>query len=417
MNRRHFLILAGPSVLASCAAPGGGKSVASAAAPRRSGPISLGIDTLAESGFAAVRGKRVGLILNQTSVARDGTPSRLVLQRALGRNFTALYTPEHGLDGREPAGFKVASRRDPLTGLPAHSLYGATRKPTPAMLADIDVLLFDLQDIGSRSYTYISTMVLAMEACAENGKEFIVLDRPNPLGGLRVQGPPLDPRWKSFVGQIPVPYVHGMTAGELARMTAASGWIKASPRLRVIPMRGWERWMTWRDTGLGWVPTSPNIPRQDSPFYYAATGILGGLSGVDIGIGAGCPFERAGSRGIDPRELAASLSRMGFPGVSFAPYVSENRPGFAGVHLRIDPRGSTDLMALAVVLTTEICRRTGNAPARATTGDKLTLFHKVYGSEALYRNLMAGRPAGPLIASWRPFLSHFNAARRPYLLY
>jgi uncharacterized protein YbbC (DUF1343 family) len=364
-----------------------------------------------------VRGKRVGLILNQTSAARNGTPSRVLLQRALGPAFTSLYTPEHGLDGQEKAGIHVTSRRDPVTGLPAYSLYGSTRKPAPEMLANIDCLLFDLQDIGTRSYTYISTMALAMEACAEQGKEFIVLDRPNPLGGLRVSGPPLEPAWKSFVGQVPVPYVHGLTAGELAKMINAFGWIKARPRLTVIPVRGWQRAMTWRDTGLRWIPTSPNIPGPESPIYYATTGMLGGMNGVDIGIGTARPFEYAGGPGIDGREFAASMSRMGIPGVRFSPYQSAKKAGYAGVQLTIDPHGQTDLCALGVLLVSEVCRRTGNAPLRATTGDTLNLFHKVYGSDSLFRDLSSGRPVPSIMASWQASLNGFRSARQRFLMY
>ena len=382
-----------------------------------SGPFALGIDVLASTGFAVLRGKRVGLITNQTSVNGAGVPTRVVLQRALGGRFTSLFTPEHGLDGKEPAGYKVASRRDPVTGLKAWSLYGSTRKPTPAMLADVDCVLFDLQDIGCRSYTYISTMALAMEACAEQGKEFIVLDRPNPLGGQRVQGPPLSLRWKSFVGQIPVPYVHGMTAGELARMGNARGWWRGRAALRVVPMRGWQRGMTWRDTGLRWVPTSPNIPRAESPFYYVATGILGGLDGVDIGIGTSRPFEYAGGRGIDPARFAADLNAMRMPGVRFSPYVSTRKPGFAGAALNIDPRGGTDLVALAVVLASEVVRRTGGAPLCATRGDTLTLFHKVWGSDALWGALKAGVPAGRVIAGFQGYARQFAGQRAPFLIY
>lgn len=381
------------------------------------GRVILGIDRLAASGFAGLRGKRVGLILNQTSVAGGGTPSRVILRRALGRQFTALYTPEHGLDGREVAGRQVSSRRDPLTGLPAYSLYGDTRKPTPEMLAGVDVLLFDLQDIGSRSYTYLSTMALAMEACAEQGKAFMVLDRPNPLGGLRVSGPPLAPQWKSFVGQFPVPYVHGLTAGELARMIAARGWIKASPELAVVPLAGWSRSMVWGDTGLRWIPTSPNIPRSESPFYYAATGILGGLDGVDIGIGSGRPFEYAGGRGLDGRELADSLERRRLPGVRFRPYQSVVKPGFGGAQLQIDPHGGTDLLGLAVLLAAEVCRRTGGAPLRATRGDTRNLFHKVYGSDSLFGDLQQGRPVGSIVASWQSSLGVFRRERQGHLLY
>ncbi len=410
MNRRHFLTISSASVLT--AGTGSGK-----AAQRASGPIAPGIDVLRENNFSILRGKRVGLITNQTSVDRSGTPTRIVLQRALGRSFTTLYTPEHGLDGREPAGYKVASRRDPLTGLIAHSLYGATRKPTPAMLANVDAVCFDLQDIGSRSYTYISTMALAMEACGQAGKEFIVLDRPNPIGGIKVQGPPREERWKSFVGQVPVPYLHGMTAGELARMGNASGWWAARPGLRVVPMRGWQRTMTWRDTGLRWIPTSPNIPGPNSPLYYAATGILGGLDGVDIGIGTGRPFEYAGGKGINQDQFAADMNRMGIPGVRFSPYVSSRKPGFGGVALNINPHGSTDLIALAVILCSEVVRRSNGHPIRATSGDTLTLFHKVWGSESLWNALKSRRPAGQVITGFQSYARGFAGSRQGFLLY
>ncbi len=416
-SRRAFFKFCGLASGGALWSGGGQMSAGARPLAGGGGGVVLGIDRLAASGFAGLRGKRVGLILNQTSVAGNGSPSRFVLQRALGRQFTALYTPEHGLDGREVAGRQVRSRRDPLTGLVAHSLYGNTRKPTPEMLANIDVLLFDLQDIGSRSYTYVSTMALAMEACAEQGKAFMVLDRPNPLGGRRVSGPPLAPQWKSFVGQVPVPYVHGLTAGELARMIAARGWIKACPELAVVPLAGWSRSMVWGDTGLRWVPTSPNIPRCESPFYYAATGILGGLDGVDVGIGSGRPFEYAGGRGVDGREWAASLERRRLPGVRFRPYQSVVKPGFGGAQLLIDPRGGTDLLGLAVLLASEVCRRTGGAPLRATTGDSRSLFHKVYGSDSLFLDLQRGRPVGAIVASWQPSLEAFRRERQGHLLY
>ncbi len=405
------------SLLSSCARMGGGGNAAYAPPQGQSGSFALGIDRLIEDNFVVLRGKRVGLITNQTSLTRSGVPTRVALQRGIGRSLTALYTPEHGLDGRELAGNHVSSRRDSLTGLPAYSLYGDTRKPSKAMLANIDVMLFDLQDIGSRSYTYISTMALAMEAAAENGKQFIVLDRPNLLGGMRVQGPPLESAWKSFVGQIPVPYLHGMTAGELARMINGQGWIKRSPSLMVVPMRGWNRNMIWTDTGLRWKATSPNIPGPVSPFYYAATGLLGGLDGVDIGIGTSRPFEYAGGKGINPQEFAASMNRMGLPGVRFAPYNSTRKPGFAGVQILLDPHGSTDLLALDVILTSEIVKRTGGAPLRATKGDTLNLFHKVYGSTGLWRDLNSRRSPAQTIAGWQSSNSRFMSARQSYLLY
>src|SRR5689334_4721825 len=212
--------------------------------------VQLGIDVLASDGFAALSGKRVGLVTNQTSVNASGTKTRVVLKK--NTNLVALYAPEHGIDGTIGAGKYVSTRKDSLTGLTIHSLYGPTRKPTPAMLKDIDVLVYDMQDIGVRSYTYISTMVKCMEACAETGVEFVVLDRPNPLGGNRVEGPGIETKWISFVGQLPVPYIHGMTAGELAKMAKAKGWAGSNCKLTVIPMRGWTRGMSWNDTGLRW---------------------------------------------------------------------------------------------------------------------------------------------------------------------
>lgn len=417
LSRSLLVIFAG--LLASCAQLGGGASSSYAPSPNapQGGSFALGIDRLAEDNFTILRGKRVGLITNQTSVTRNGVKTRVALQRGIGAGLTALYTPEHGLDGREKAGIHIASRRDADTGLTAYSLYGATRKPTAQMLAPIDVMLFDLQDIGCRSYTYISTMALAMEAAAENGKEFIVLDRPNPIGGQRIQGPPLDASKKSFVGQIPVPYVHGMTAGELARMIIGRGWIRSNPCLMVVPMRGWQRWMAWTDTGLRWIATSPNIPKPTSPFYYPATGLLGGLDGVDVGINTPRAFEVAGGPGIDPNEFSAAMNRMGMPGVRFAPYVSSKKPGYAGVQIMIDPRGNTNLVALDVILTTEIIKRTNGGPLRATRGGTLDLFHKVYGSESLWRDLNRGRPAAEIISGWQSSINHFASARQPYLLY
>ena len=179
--------------------------------------VELGIDRLQAEGFKVLAGKRIGLVTNQTGVNGHGTRTRTVLQKAGNVNLVALFSPEHGIDGTALAGKYVASRRDPSTGLTVHSLYGPTRKPTAEMLRGLEALVFDMQDIGVRSYTYVSCMALCMEAAGENGLEFFVLDRPNPLGGLRVEGPAIESRWKSYVGQFPVPYVHGMTVGELAR--------------------------------------------------------------------------------------------------------------------------------------------------------------------------------------------------------
>jgi uncharacterized protein YbbC (DUF1343 family) len=229
--------------------------------------------------------------------------------------LVALFGPEHGIYGDVPAGDKIESRTDARTGLPVHSLYGATRKPTPAMLRGLDVLVYDLQDTGCRSYTFISTMGLAMEACAEAGIEFIVLDRPNPLGGVRVEGPRLeDPKLRSFVSQWDVPYVYGMTCGEVARWINERGGLKQPCKLTVVPLRGWRRTMVWRDTGLPWVPASPHIPQGESPLFQVATGMLGEIGGVSIGIGYTLPFQTIAAPKVDPAALAANLNARGLAG-------------------------------------------------------------------------------------------------------
>ena len=231
------------------------------------GQVRLGSEQLAANEFKELQGKRVGLITNPSGANHNGETTIELLRRAPGVRLLALFGPEHGVYGDVKAGERIPERTDARTGLPVHSLYGATRKPTPAMLQGLDVLVYDLQDTGVRSYTFISTMGLAMEACAEAGLEFVVLDRPNPLGGERVEGPPLDERFRSFVGQWNIPYAYGMTCGELARMINGEGWIKKPCALTVVPMTGWRRSMVWHDTGLPWVPTSPNVPRADSPLY------------------------------------------------------------------------------------------------------------------------------------------------------
>ncbi len=398
-------------VLASCQMPAPQVNQPQAA---QAGPFMLGVDVLASRGFDLLRGKRVGLITNHTSITGRGERTRTAFQRALGPNLTALYAPEHGIDGTIGAGIHVSTQRDSVTGLTVYSLYGPTRKPTPAMLAPIDVLVFDLQDIGCRSYTYISTMIVAMEAAAENGKQFVVLDRPNPLGGWRVEGPPLESKWKSFVGQIPVPYVHGMTAGELAMMACARGWVSRVPRLDVVKMQGWSRGMVWQDTGLRWYQTSPNIPHATSPFYYIATGILGGATSVDIGIGTENPFGYAGGSGVNPNALLAYCQRLNTPGVSFAPY---SKNGFGGVRLNIHPRSTADITALDVLLLAEINRLSGGKVVGRMSGSKLNLFNKVYGSESLYSDLRRGVPATSIVARWQGYNQSFRSQRQRFLLY
>lgn len=401
------------ALLSACVAPA--PQVVNAAGGGYGGRLVLGSEMLAGNNFDILRGKRVGLITNHTSYTSRGEMTRVMMKRALGGNLTTLFGPEHGIFGTEKAGKSIKDRRDSVTGLKVYSLHGDYRKPQPWMLSDVDVLVFDVQDIGCRSYTYISTMAVSMEAAAENGKMFVVLDRPNPLGGIRVEGPPVTSGWKSFVSQIPVPYVHGMTVGELAMMIAGEHWISSVPKLIVVKMGGWNRNMVWTDTGLPWRQTSPNIPNSSSPAYYVATGILGSAANADVGIPwSGRPFEYAGAIGVNAQAMYHYCQRLNAPGVGFTPY---SNAGFGGVKLSIDPRCGADLTALDVLMTAELNRLSGGKVIGRLRGDELNLFHKVYGGTALYGTLSKGGNPMNLIAGWQRYTSGFRSARQRYLLY
>src|SRR6267154_1942322 len=281
------------------------------------GPVQLGNEVLAANGFKVMKGKRVGLITNPSGINRNLQSTIDVLRAAPGVKLAALFGPEHGIYGDVSAGDKIESRTDERTGVPVHSLYGATRKPTPEMLKGLDAVVYDLQDTGCRSYTFISTMGVAMEACGEAGVEFIVLDRPNPLGGERVEGPMVEERFRSFVSRWNVPYVYGLTCGELAKMINGECWIKTSCKLTVVPMEGWKRSMVWRDTGLPWVPTSPHVPHGDSPLYQVATGMLGEIGGVSTGIGYTLPFQCIAAVDLDPVKAEELLNAYHLPGIRF----------------------------------------------------------------------------------------------------
>lgn len=288
--------------------------------------VKTGIEVLRDRGFEGLTGKRVGLVTNPSGVDRHLNSTVDILFNAPGVNLVALYGPEHGVRGDVYAGGKVADTKDPVTGLPVYSIYGATRKPTPEMLQGIDVIVYDIQDVGVRSYTFISSLGLVMEACGELGIEVMVLDRPNPLGGEKIEGNYVEPGFFSFVSQYPIPYVYGLTVGELALMINEEGMNRGQKggqkpavcRLTVVPMEGWTRDMLYEDTGLPWVLPSPNIPFKDTPQYYAATGICGELYGfMNIGIGYTLPFQVFGATWLDPEALKSRLESYDLPGVSF----------------------------------------------------------------------------------------------------
>lgn len=288
--------------------------------------VKTGIEVLRDREFRGLVGKRVGLVTNPSGVDHLLNSTVDILYNAPGVELVALYGPEHGVRGDIYAGDHVKDSRDEATGLPVYSLYGATRKPTKEMLQGIDIMVYDIQDVGVRSYTFISTLGLVMEACGELGIEVMVLDRPNPLGGNKIEGCYVEPGFYSFVSQYEIPYVYGLTVGELAMMINEEGMNKgqkgtqepARCKLTVVPMKGWTRDMLYEDTGLPWVLPSPNIPFKDTPMYYAAAGICGELAGfMNIGIGYTLPFQLFGATWLDPDKLKEKLDSYGLPGISF----------------------------------------------------------------------------------------------------
>jgi len=283
--------------------------------------VQTGLEELIKSDFEILKGKRVGLVTNPTGVDRYLRSTVDILFKAPGVTLAALFGPEHGVRGEFTAGEYVTSEKDPATGLPVYSLYGKTRKPAPEMFSGIDIIVYDIQDIGSRSYTFISTLGLVMEAAAENKIPVVVLDRPNPLGGIRMEGAVTRSGFISFVSQFEIPYVHGLTVGELALFLNGEGMLANGIKcdVKVVKMTGWSRFMYFEETGLPWVPSSPHIPYKDSPLFYPATGILGELYTVSIGIGYTLPFQLFAAEWINADSLASAMNSLKLPGVIFRP--------------------------------------------------------------------------------------------------
>ena len=287
--------------------------------------VLTGIEVLEQGGFEELKGKRVGLVTNPSGVDRNLRSTIDILFNAPEVNLVALFGPEHGVRGDAYAGDHVDGGKDAKTGLPVYSLYGSTREPTPAMLRGIDVMVYDIQDVGVRCYTFISTLGLVMRACAQADVEVLVLDRPNPLGGNKVEGPLVQDGYYSFVSQFHIPFVYGLTVGELAGLINEEGLNKGQKgdkahrkcRLNVIPMRGWNRWMRFRDTGLPWILPSPNIPSMESALCYAASGICGEYAYLNTGVGYTIPFQTFAAEWIDADALKERLDSYRLPGVAF----------------------------------------------------------------------------------------------------
>jgi uncharacterized protein YbbC (DUF1343 family) len=385
--------------------------------------VRTGLEILIKSDFEPLRGKRVGLITNPTGVDSKLRATIDILHRAQNLKLVALYGPEHGVRGDAAAGASVANAKDPTTGLPAFSLYGKTRKPTAEMLRGVDVLVFDIQDIGARSYTYISTLGLCMEAAAENGIPFVVLDRPNPCGGDRVEGNIPAPAFRSFVSKYPIPYTHGLTVGELAQMIAGEGWLPGGKTcdLTVVPMEGWRRTMTWDETRLPWVPTSPHIPHPNTSLYYVATGIVGEQPTLNIGVGYTLPFELAGAPGLSAQRFAEELNRRKLNGVFFRPiffkpfYAAYQGQVCGGVQIYFtDPRVAP--LARINFELMDAARRL-NPKLQFFPPGRAEMFDKICGTDQVRKMFQAGKSASEIWSAWNADSERFREKRKPYLLY
>lgn len=293
--------------------------VAMAVAMFATAQVKTGIEVLRDGGFKQLQGKRVGLVTNPSGVDRNLKSTVDILNEAPGVKLVALYGPEHGVRGNAHAGDAVGDAVDAKTGVKTYSLYGKTHKPSAEMLKDIDVLVYDIQDIGCRSYTFYATMGMCMEACAENGKEFMVLDRPNAVSGNKVEGNLVEKGYFSMVSKYAIPYVYGLTPGELATYLNEEGVTAKKAKLTVIPMEGWKRDMTYAQTGLPWVAPSPQIPTPDHAAFYAMSGVIGELYAFNTGIGYTLPFQCFATPYLDADKLADAMNGLNLPGFRFRP--------------------------------------------------------------------------------------------------
>lgn len=393
--------------------------------------VKPGVEVLVESGFQRLVGKRVGLVTNPSGVDSQLRSTIDILYNAPGVELVALYGPEHGVRGDVYAGGKVTDTVDEKTGLPVYSLYGATRKPTREMLQGIDIMVYDIQDVGVRSYTFISTLGLVMEACGELGIEVMVLDRPNPLGGNKIEGNYVEQPFNSFVSQYRIPYVYGLTVGELAEMINEEGMNRgqkgnqapARCKLWVVPMEGWTRDMLYEDTGLPWVLPSPNIPFKETPVYYASAGICGELYGfLNIGIGYTLPFQVFGATWMDPEKLKARLESYDLPGVAFRTIWFKPFSGSAkgqlvgGVQYFFTDYDSARITELQFHVIQAVAELYPDKKAFEIISG-YGLFDKVCGTDYVRLQLSKNYKADEIISYWRKDEASFRALSQNYYIY
>ena len=402
-----------------------------AQADAREAAVKPGIEVLRDRGFDVLVGKKVGLVTNPSGVDSKLRSTIDILYHAPGVELVALYGPEHGVRGDVYAGGKVSDTKDEATGLPVHSLYGSTRKPTPEMLKGIDVMVYDIQDVGVRSYTFISTLGLVMQACAAEGIEVVVLDRPNPLGGNKIEGSYVEPGFYSFVSQYKIPYIYGLTVGEFAEFINEEGLNKGQKgnephqkcKLTVVPMEGWERDMLYEDTGLPWVLPSPNIPFKETPMYYAAAGVCGELYGfMNIGIGYTLPFQLFGATWLDAVKLKEKLDSYGLPGISFRtiwfkPFSGSQKgqlvQGLQYFFTDYEKARVTETQFYVIQAVKELYPDKGAFDIISGYG----LFDKVCGTDYVRLQLSKGYKVADIQSFWRKDEDSFRAISQKYHIY
>lgn len=388
--------------------------------------VKTGLDVLMEKKLHLLKGKKVGVITNQTGVNSQGVHIADLLHATSGVELKALFGPEHGIRGAVEGGTKITTNMDPKTGVPIFSLYGKTKKPLPEMLQNLDWLIFDIQDVGARFYTYISTMSLAMEAAAENEVNFMVLDRPNPITGILAEGPVLDPQFKSFVGIYPIPLRHGMTVGELAKLFNNEGFLEngVQARLTVIEMEHWRREMWYAETGLEWIKPSPNMPEPSTALLYPGMGLLEATN-VSEGRGTKFPFKNVGAPWIDADRLVTKLQGFNLKGVAFQKtnFMPMDMPGAAmnpkyegetchGVFLKVTGPHHLKSVSFGIYF---LCALQGLFPDKFSMSE--SGMSRMTGQGWIRQAILNGEAPENIIARWQGSLIKFMKLRNKYLLY
>ncbi len=387
--------------------------------------VRAGLDVFLEKHLSLLEGKKIGIITNQTGVSSSGEHIVDILSRRPGISISSLFAPEHGIRGDLQDAMKMASYTDDRTGIRVWSLYGENLKPSEEMLEDVDVLVYDILDVGARFYTFISTMGLAMEAAAEAGKQFIVLDRPDPINGMTIEGPIIERQYYSFVGQYPIPVRYGLTPGEMARMIKGEGWMEGMDKLdlHVIPMEGWRREMWFDQTGLPWVNPSPNIPTNLTATVYPGLCLVEALN-VSEGRGTMRPFEQIGAPWIDSFELAEAMREHGLPGVYFKPisFTPVSLPNVATWNKYINK----EIHGLEVIVTDREKVRPLQVMVyllhtlKKLYPEELELreyLEKLIGIRSFRQSINELRQPEDILREWEAGIREFDKARKKYLLY